>query len=397
MVSALETMPEVTKGQYGEKELFVKVENLLVQHKPNWAPRVIFKSHDLNNAIAGPMFNELLARFNACCDSMNGKYQFRLAYKKVPTDYTSFVSSGPGEYVECDFSSNDKFQCSDVIILEMALMRRLGCPEWFIRLHASTNKFTVKNRQHGLKATLENMLPTGCPDTTFRNCFWNGCILWSFLTRVNATRCRAVLLGDDMLAKIDGLKRNAAKTYSSIASEARMEAKVFRRRYLLDCTFVSRFFVPAGSVHLTVPIIGKALARFNMRANYNTSLTDDQYMAGKSIGGAYEFRHLEPVRNAFILRFDHHWQKVLSQRQKDKHLPVELSWNAKSAGVTLKNIQDKIFNVDVIPDLDFHGFCYHRYGIGSTEVVDFCEEIILNTGKVDLSGSIKDVMARDFL
>jgi len=328
---------------------------------------------------------------------MGGKYRFRLAYKKIPTDYTDFISQGPGEYVECDFSSNDKLQCADVIILEMALMRRLGCPEWFVRLHATTNKFVVKSREHGLKATLENMLPTGCPDTTFRNCFWNMCILYSFLVRVEAKRCRAVILGDDMLAKIDGLKRHAAKTYNNIASEARMEAKAFRRKYLLHCTFVSRFFVPAYSKHLTIPIIGKSMARFNMRANYNTSLTDDQYMAGKAIGGAYEFRHLEPIRNAFILRFDHHWQRVLAQRQKDKHLPVELSWNAKSAGVTLKNIKEKIFDVDLIPDLDFHGFCFDRYGLGSDEVISFCEDIILCTDKVDLSGTVVGVMARDFL
>jgi len=397
MEEALEQLSHATIRDYTSKDVFVKVEALLVDHKPNWAPRVIYKGTDLYNAISGPIFNELMSRLSSSYDNMQGPHKFRVAYKRQPTDYTPFIERGTGDYVESDFSSNDMMQCSDVMVLEMALMRRLGAPEWFIRLHAESNKFTVKSSVHGVKAVLQNMLPTGATDTTFRNTFWNSCILYAFIRRVGVTTCRAILLGDDMLARMSGLKRYAVATYESIARDAQMKATVFRRTHLVDCTFLSRVFVPCrveGS-HLTVPLLGKALGRFNMRANRNSAVTNHAYMAGKSVGYAYEFRHYPPIRDLFMLRFAHEWAFVRTEKRRD--FPLELSWNARSAGVTLANIKDKIIVSRVASEDDFFEFCYHRYRLTSREVEDLFSDVVLNTDAVDVDDHVVRVLSADFL
>jgi hypothetical protein len=276
------------------------------------------------------------------------------------------------------------------------MMRLLGCPEWFIRLHLKTGKFTVKSQTHGVQAQLEHMLPTGATDTTFRNTLWNGIILFSFLRATRATKSAAMILGDDMLAKIHGLKRYACKTYISIASEARMECKAFRRGTLFECSFLSKFFVPrSNGMHLTVPILGKAIARFNMRANNNEGLSNAGYMAGKSVGYAYEFRHLPPVRDMFLKRFSFEFAEV---RDKEKAKDaVDISWNARTAGVTLHNIRQKIVVEETISEDDFFSFCYERYGLYSSDVLDLFDDVILSRDPVDISGVVVDILARDFL
>jgi len=402
MDKALDGLVSANIKDYSSKDVFVKVEALLVEHKPNWAPRVIFKGTDLYNAISGPIFNELMRRFDLLLESRSGPYQFRTSYKKVPTDYTEYLESHDGdssntpEWIEADFTANDKTQCRDVLLFEVSMMRLLGCPEWFVRLHLKSSKFTASSKTHGVKAQLEHMLPTGATDTTFRNTLWNGIILYSFLLAIKAEKSSAMILGDDMLAKIYGLKRYACKTYSSIASEARMECKVFRRSTLFECSFLSKFFVPRRSgMHLTVPILGKAIARFNMRANNNEGLSDAGYMAGKSVGYAYEFRHLPPVRDMFLRRFLLEFTEV-KDKEKAKDA-VDISWNARTAGVTLHNIRQKIVVEETISEDDFFSFCYERYGLYSSDVLDLFEDVVLSRDKVDISGVVVDILSVDFL
>jgi len=295
-----------------------------------------------------------------------------------------------------DFSSNDKFQCSDVMLLEVVLMRLLGCPEWFVRLHLKSNKFTVKSKKQGISANLENQLPTGATDTTFRNTFWNGCILWSFLRKSKIKRCRAVLMGDDMLAVLLGVSKYAVRVYESIASEAQMEAKVKRHKQLYTATFLSKFFVPTSyGRHLTVPILGKALGRFNMRANRNESVSDHAYMAGKSVGYAYEFRFIPCLRNIFLERFRYEFGFLVSK--EFGRIDVDISWNARTAGVTLKNITKKIVVQQFISDGDFVGFCWARYHLLASDVIRLFEEVVLSSEKIDFTGTVVAVLARDFL
>jgi len=378
----------------------VKVEALLVTHKPNWAPRVIFKGSDVYNAISGPIFNELMRRLDHCFENMEGPYQYHCAYRKTPDQYVSYIDTtgSKDEYwMEADFSSNDKFQCSDVQLLETALMRVLGCPEWFIRLHLRSNSFSVRNARHGIKAHLQFQLPTGATDTTFRNTFWNACILHSYVTRNRIYQCQAILLGDDMLARIKGVVPYSCKRYTAIAGEAQMVAQVVRHNNLWTATFLSRFFIPhCDSKHLTVPILGKAIARFNMRANKNQAVSDHLYMACKSVGYAYEFRYLPAIRDIFLERFKYEFP--LSQAKKlDGGFDVEVSWNAKQAGVTLKNITSKIKVREVLCLYDFNAFCIERYSLTAEDVLDLFRQVVMSVELIDIEGVVVQKLSKDFL
>lgn len=402
MDQALRFAPFAKLGDYSMKDIFVKIEALLVGHKPNWAPRVIFKGTDLYNAISGPIFNELMRRFDVCLNGMRGDWQFRSSYKKTPDEFVPFVERrDEGDYwAEADFSSNDKFQCADVQLLEVSLMRVLGAPEWFVRIHMMTDEFRVKHTKHGISATLKHQLPTGATDTTLRNTFWNGCILWSALKKLGIRKCRALLMGDDMLACLNGESKYLTKVYTSVAAEAQMEAKVFRHAYLYQASFLSKLFVPCRILdkHLTLPLLGKALGRFNMRANQNSQVTDEGYMLGKSIGYAYEFRYYPALRDVFIARSAMEAPFVKSQNQ----IGTEITWNARTAGVTLKNITSKINSHavagDVLSDDDFTAFCWERYQLGGVEVVDLFKQVVLTRdASVDVDGIVVEKLAKDFL
>lgn len=399
MNQALLTLPFSTLSDYTSKDIFMKVEALLVTHKPNWAGRVIYKSTDLYNAISGPIFSEMMRRFDACLERMGGPYHFRTAYRKTPDQYTGHVEIEHDDefIVEADFSSNDKFQCADVILLECALMRLLGAPEWFVRLHMKSDKFQVTDSKHGVRATLQHQFPTGATDTTFRNTFWNGTILWAFLREVKASSCNAILLGDDMLAKVRGRVRHVTKIYSNIATEAHMEVKAKRHANLWTATFVSKFFIPHGNaMHLTVPILGKALARFNMRANQNSAVTDHAYMAGKAISYAYEFRFYPTIRNIFLERFDYEFKEAKKEKRGVLHLEVH-SWNAREAGVTLSNITKKLVTEEYLDDAEFTAFCIERYALMGMEVLDLFRQVVLSDLKHDLEGVVVEKLAQDFL
>jgi len=160
--------------------------------------------------------------------------------------------------------------------------------------------------------------------------------------------------------------------------------------------FLVVFFVPSVSKHLTVPILGKALGRFNMRANRNQAVSDDLYMACKSVGYAYEFRYLPTIRDIFLERFKHHFPLVVAKNLKGDY-DVEVSWNAKAAGVTLRNITKKIKVDSVISDCEFNAFCIERYSLTASDVYDLFGDVVLDVRCIDIDGIVVQKLAKDFM
>jgi len=212
-------------------------------------------------------------------------------------------------YMEADFTANDKSQVKDVMELELMFMRRLGCPKWFLNLHAASNRFSAYNTKYGVSAVVENQLATGATDTTFRNSFWNLVIFnaWAYKYRVEgAIVC---VLGDDMVCGLPRRVRRCAYHYEQVARLARMTAKVTTAPRLDRMHFLSKHFVPVmlgEESHVMLPFVGKILAKFNARPNANQSVTDDEYMAGKSLSHCYEFRHCHVLRDLFVQRANYH-------------------------------------------------------------------------------------------
>jgi hypothetical protein len=342
-------------------------------------------------------------RLDACCEAMSaksGQFKVKLSYGRTPEQYVPFIESGSGDFLESDFSANDKKQCQDVKRLEIMLMRRLGCPEWFIRLEQRNNSYMVRNPKHGFQAKLDFQLPTGCTDTTFRNCFWNMCIARSFVLREKCSASRAIILGDDIVLRCTNLKRMAAKRYAKMADDARMEAKVSRHSLLLDCSFLSKVFVPTDKgTHSVMPLPGKAIGRFNTRANRNDAVTDDAYFAAKSIGYAYEFRFCPSLRDIFLDRFLYHLPRVMEQKHAARFVESAMSHNAKDAGLTLKNVKEKLIVTDemLIKEDDLLEFVWHRYGCTLSEFITLFEDVVLDVSPGDVSSPLVELLAADFV
>lgn len=202
-----------------------------------------------------------------------------------------------------------------------------------------------------------------------------------------------------MVATVDGIScRSPAKAYEGLAKEAQMVARVKVHSGLVDATFLSRLFVPTqDGMYLTVPLIGKAIGRFNMRANANESVSDAMYFAGKSVGYAYEFRFCPPLRDVFLERFSAEWDNVVAEGgTKINPSTLEIGWQARSAGVTLANIKEKIFSSRVLTFFECHRFTLYRYGLDFYDVVDLFTRVIL-TDREDDDTTTGRILAADFM
>lgn len=300
-------------SDYTRKELFTKIE-ALVKDPETVAPRVIFKGTDFYNMISGPIFKVLMERFKALESKQPvPEFNFMIAYKQHTPEIVEFLETKPCKsWMEADFSSNDKTQVKDVQELEIMFMARLGCPKWFLKLHRSSNVFSVYNTKYGVSAVVENQLATGATDTTFRNSFWNLCIYHAWARRYNVTNSLVVVLGDDLLVGLERRVRRCAWHYEQVARAAQMEARVTTAPRLSSMHFLSKHFVPVTrgeQAHVMLPFIGKVLAKFNCRPNANEAVSDDEYMAGKSLSHCYEFRFCHVLRDLFVERANYHLRR----------------------------------------------------------------------------------------
>jgi hypothetical protein len=120
------------------------------------------------------------------------------------------------------------------------------------------------------------------------------------------------VLGDDMVAVVfdhnfgHGNKRlkNAARSYEHVAKNACMKAKVKAWQSLAQAEFLSKNFVITSTGFRLIPKIGKALAKFNVRANKNENISNEEYLAGKALSYAWEYRYLPCFRERFLLLVD---------------------------------------------------------------------------------------------
>jgi hypothetical protein len=232
---------------------------------------------------------------------------YTMAYKKQAPELCRLIGgygAPKAKFIECDFSANDMSQVKDVHIVEAMWFAHLGAPLWLIMAMDAANIYKVYSRKHGISAIIENQLPSGSQSTTFRNSVWNITIANSFVRKFNV-KGHTLVLGDDMLMRMDSslIGRRIARAYKWQCDLARMKSKVKVHDHLVECEFLSRHFARNDVGYVMVPKLGKALGRFNARANANRSVTDRVYLAGKSLSYAYEFRAAPHIQALFLKRF----------------------------------------------------------------------------------------------
>jgi len=375
LIAAVERFPLFRQSEYGAKDVFEKVELLMKRHDPEFAGRIVNASTDLHNALSGPILSECLKRLVKCAaldaDAGISKVTVRIAYGATPQDFVQYID-GDGPFIAADYTANDKMQVADVSMIERDYAVRLGMPIWIAKATLRANKYSVTSRKFGLKASLANQLPSGSTSTTFRNSIWNATIFYAWAKRFGL-HIIALILGDDMLAmsKNGRLPKRASRSYAHHANLARMKAKVFVYSHLVDCDFLSRHFVPSASGHLVIPKFGKAFGRFNARSN-NGNITHQEYIAGKSLSYAYEFRHSRPMCNLFLERF-------VATGMPLNSVPVNTftySFRSLVLNQGVSGAMSAIRNASELTNDDMTCYTHYRYGKFFSEVLKDLEELL---------------------
>jgi hypothetical protein len=389
-LNVLPMLSAVTSKQFSDKNIFVKVEALLKRHDPDWAPRIIYQSSDVHNALLGPIMQKCTKRMFCAMDQATdpSKVVYCGAYAKTTEQICDFIVRGSADgarYLESDFSSNDKTQVRDVHLLEILWLRRLGAPKWLTALMLHANSFAVTSRSFGVWAKIRNQLATGAQSTTFRNTLWNASIVESFAIRHNVFGS-CLVLGDDMLFRIDNpFSRKAQpirRAYEHVVRLAHMLGKVHLFKHLSECSFLSKQFIMTCSGFVLVPKLGKAIGRFNARASVNSAVSDENYLAGKALSYSYEFRHCPPLSRAFYERY-----KQLAPSDGDVSFD-SLGWNVRGTFLRLgvEAVHYNIFNpLTICSRDDMTRFYHYKYSMTATDVIQLVLRCLFGQDDLDVA------------
>jgi hypothetical protein len=301
-----------------------------------------------------------------------GNVNVRFGYKRSDVSLAQFLAESPmqSHCVEGDFSRNDREQRRSVHLLYSRWLRKLGMPEWYVTLEEQLSQFTVSSRRFGLWACIMNQLPTGATITTPRNSAYN-LTMFAVACRRQNLQARALILGDDILA-VTSEEMNLAAWVATV-DEFKMVLKAKAPLLNGQATFLSRRLITEGvETPCTLPLLGKAIARFNARGTSNSAVTDDVYIAGKALSYAYEFRHVPCLRNVFLQRYQMTAVDVTTQ--------LELTWFTRSNGVDQYNIVRAITDEKVlVSKSQFRDWLATTYGFGLTDLLELMQRVILNT------------------
>jgi len=370
MADAWHTIPDATTSHIGTKDLSVKQEILLKRNDPSWAPRIIYAGNDVFNTITGPASMVAMERMETLFANCTlGEVQYTTAYKRNDVELATFLVSNPDftHVAEGDYSANDREQRRRVHLLFDAFLDKVRMPEWFRDLLKALDVFSVQSRAHGLRATISHQLPTGTTITTVRNSWYNA-LMFSVACRRQKNRGLAVILGDDLLACLH--KPIDVPAWIACVALFRMVLKASAPPLNCHATFLSKRIITTSSTPCMVPLIGKAIARFNARGIYCDSVSSSQYMAGKSLSYAYEFRHVPFMRDFFLARFE------LEDRSNVRL--DDLTWSARTSGVSLDNIAATIIHEPVtISDDSFRDWLMEAYDVGLEDLRELCTMVIM--------------------
>jgi hypothetical protein len=370
MVKATEHLPFADASYLGTKDLSVKLEVLLKRYDPDWAPRVIYAGNDAFNRVTGPAMMVAMERLLALTSSVHlGPVKVKLAYKTNDVDLVTFLDDDqhPHAY-EGDFSRNDREQRSRVASIIDAWFDVLRMPTWLRTLVLEMEQFTVQNKRFGARGFLKYQLPTGTTLTTFRNSCYNATMVSVACARQNMVSIKACILGDDILF-VSSLPFCISK-WKQTVDRFKMVLKGKMVKLNGDATLLSRRLIIFGDeVKCMLPLIGKALARFNARASMNSAVSDSQYMAGKALSYAYEFRHVPFMRDFFMRRYHMEDSSFITLD--------DLTWFTRSSGMNVPQIIDAVRNETVlVNDEVFREWLMDTYDIGLTDLAEICESVI---------------------
>jgi hypothetical protein len=250
-----------------------------------------------------------------------------------------------------------------------ALLAKVNMPTWFRNLLKELQTFKVKSRSFGLRATISHQLPTGTTSTTPRNTWYNA-LMFSVSCARQRLRGRALVLGDDLLAVTDrGI--NVAKWVRTVA-RFKMILKASTPALDGHATFLSKRIIYSNHTPCMIPKVGKLIARTGARGIHCDAITSSQYAAGKMLSYAYECRHVPFMRDFYLARY--------SMEDSSRLRLDDLTWSARTAGVSLDNICDIITKEQVLVSDDvFRDWMIDVYDVGLADLGSLCEAVVLSS------------------
>jgi len=317
-----------------------------------------------------------------------GDVHVKLGYKTNPIDMCSFIIDDRyRDIVEGDFSRNDREQRSKVATITRAWMKKLGIPEWYLDLMDTMEVYSLTNREFGIKVWLMYQLATGTTNTTFRNSTYN-MTMFAVVCRRQYRVGKALVLGDDLLAALN--KRLNLTQWVEDVAKFKMVLKAKAPELDGQATFLSRRIFADVETPTMIPLLGKMLVRFNVRANNNDGMSDSAYMAAKSLSYAFGCMHIHLIRDIFLRRF--------AMEDDSGEVTVEdLGWHARSNGYTAKEIIDMTMSAPNLVDFDqFSFWCSKVYDLDACEVIDLFEATVLDRDCTVLDLANIEKMAMDY-
>ena len=345
---------------YTDKVVFAKSEALL---KPNGSqPRVVYQGGDMYNLVMGSVvfylsrrLGEELSRKNPRNKGTEVLYCVGMSADEI----ADIIAHTPGEALENDFKNNDGTQPAAVRKYEAMTYYKLGAPRWFVREFAGNTSVRVFTR-YGVKGRVKGQRWSGEVTTTTGNGFVNACTSLGALLLAGITESTTLVYGDDHLTYTTQ-NRSALKEALEVVAEGsgmKSEVVVVHKR---ECaTFLRKRFVPTTTTALPVPCFGRVLSKLPVRANFNSNVPDNDYMAGKLLSAAYEHRHIHTVRSILL--------ETAEQLSTTPYL--DMRNQAMSYKYTAAQLKAMTVDAGVI-DPDYLGsFLQTVYGIWENELVD---------------------------
>jgi hypothetical protein len=394
MRQALLNLADVDYKRLSTRDLMVKSEVLLKRNDSSWAPRIIYVGSDEFNVLTGPLLNHFCKLLATGLDEFSDPHvEFIMAYGKEDHLIADFLAGDDpfdSNYAEGDFSANDRSHVQDVREIFAYWLTQSGAPSWFVALYLKlAARIPIRNRAFGLFSEIVNQLPTGSTDTTGRNTVWNICLWYAYCRKRKIRGTKCAVLGDDIAVRL-GSYEIEISDWIQHCSEAQMILKASQRRFYCDLTFLSRFFVPCNSGSVMVPLICKALCRFNARANRNQDVSDDEYMAGKCLSYAYEFRHVPFIVRFFMIRFNDLCVDVDRIRLQD------LTWFSRSNVSSVDEVLDIVKHEPrVLSEGSLLEVVMAKYDLGIQDLDDLCRSIICSAQKLILADERYYLMAHE--
>jgi hypothetical protein len=254
-------------------------------------------------------------------------------------------------------------------------------------------KYTLTNRDFGLKVHLMYQLATGTTNTTFRNSTYN-ITMFVVTCLIQGRRGKALVLGDDLLAALN--KRLDLKEWVKTVADFKMVLKAKSPELDGEATFLSRRIFATVETPFMIPLLGKMLVRFNTRACQNAELSDAGAMAAKALSYAFGCKNCHLLRDIFLKRYEMEMAKGACD---DEHLGVEdLGWHARSNGYTLEDIKKRTFEApNLVDDDTLSQWLTTIYDIDLCDTLEVFEATVLDDTQTILEDSRIEYFRKDYV